>query len=235
MKAHQLTILAAAAILLAGCQNKSAPPESNSASAPAPEAGRKGAEGKRERRGEKAEERREGETTAARMIEVPAGTAVEVRIDDALSTARNHAGDSFASTLVQPVVVEGREVLAAGTRFTGHITEAGDSGRLKGRAVLGLTLDSFEARGERHQISTTLDTKTSDAHKKRNLELIGGGGGLGALVGGLVGGGKGAAIGAAAGAGAGTAGAFATGKKEVSVPAETVFTFTLKEPVSLRE
>ena len=73
----------------------------------------------------------------------------------------------------------------------------------------------------------------SASHKKRNLSLIGGGAGLGALVGGLAGGGKGALIGASAGAGAGTAGAAATGKKEVGVAAESLLTFPLQAPVKL--
>jgi len=82
-------------------------------------------------------------------------------------------------------------------------------------------------------IATSLDTRTSEAHKKRNIELIGGGAGVGALIGGLVGGGKGAAIGAGAGAAAGTGGAALTGEKNIEIPAETVFTFRLKAPAEL--
>ncbi len=169
------------------------------------------------------------------MMRIPAGVVLEVRIDDALSTASNRTGDTFSASLVRPVSVAGRRVLPAGTRFTGHVTESDASGRLKGRAVLGVTLDSFVSHGARYRVRTSLDENTSNSHKKRNLELIGGGGGLGALIGGIAGGGRGAAIGAAAGAGAGTAGAYATGKKQVLIPAETVFSFTLKAPVSVRE
>jgi hypothetical protein len=46
-------------------------------------------------------------------------------------------------------------------------------------------------------------------------------------------GGKGAAIGAVAGAGAGTAGAAATGKKEVEFAAETRLSFTTRAPVTI--
>jgi hypothetical protein len=167
-------------------------------------------------------------------LEVPAGTVLEVRLDQALSTERNRAGDRFQATLEVPVDIGGREVLARGTRVQGHVTTSRPSGRLEGRAVIGITLDSVESRGQMAPIVTSLDTRASEAHKKRNIEVIGGGAGLGALIGALAGGGKGAAIGAAAGAGAGTAGAAAIGKKEVEIPAETVFRFTLKEPVELR-
>ena len=105
---------------------------------------------------------------------------------------------------------------------------------MEGRASLGITLDTIEYQGRQVPVTTTLDVKTSEGHKKRNIEIIGGGSGVGALIGALAGGGKGAAIGAAAGAGAGTAGAAATGKLQVRIPAETVFTFRLKSPVELR-
>jgi hypothetical protein len=100
---------------------------------------------------------------------------------------------------------------------------------------MGITLDSFQQAGSEHRVTTSLDVVRSGSHKKRNIELIGGGAGLGALIGGIAGGGKGVAIGAGAGAGAGTAGAYATGKKHVVIPAETVLSFTVKAPVSLQQ
>jgi hypothetical protein len=53
------------------------------------------------------------------------------------------------------------------------------------------------------------------------------------LIGGIAGGGKGAAIGAAVGAGAGTGAAAATGKKDIEIPAETLFRFSLKSAVTI--
>jgi len=53
------------------------------------------------------------------------------------------------------------------------------------------------------------------------------------VVGGLAGGGKGALIGGLLGAGAGTAGAALTGNKDITVPAESVVTFKLAEPITV--
>jgi hypothetical protein len=64
--------------------------------------------------------------------------------------------------------------------------------------------------------------------------MIGGGGGVGALIGGLAGGGKGAAIGAVAGAGAGTAGTAFTGNKEIVLPAESALSFKLEQPLEVK-
>ena len=167
------------------------------------------------------------------VLAIPGGAALHVRLDETLDTRRNHAGDGFSATLSQPVLVDGQVAVPAGTRFSGHVTAAGASGRMKGRASIGLTLDSFRLEGREYRVKTTSVDRVSAAHKKRNALLIGGGAGLGAAIGAIAGGGKGALIGAGAGAGAGTVGAAATGKMEVGIPAETALRFALRTSVEL--
>ncbi len=105
---------------------------------------------------------------------------------------------------------------------------------MRGRAHLTITLDSFELNGQTYRVQTSTTTRVSGNHRKRNLTLIGGGGGAGAVIGALAGGGTGAAIGAAAGAGAGTAGAALTGQKQAAIRAESVVKFTLRAPVQIQ-
>jgi len=168
-------------------------------------------------------------------VELPAGTELEVRLQKSLGSARSSPGEKFEVTLNQPIVAGDRVVLPAGTTIRGHVTIAVPSGRLKRPAKLGLTLDTLQWRGEAYPIATTGISRAAKSHKKRNLALIGGGSGLGALVGGLAGGGAGALIGAGAGAGAGTAGAFATGKKNIFIPAETILSFRLRAPLRMNQ
>ncbi len=170
---------------------------------------------------------------AGARVVIPAGTPLHVRVDEAIDTRRNRAGDGFTATLDQPVQREGRVLVPAGTAFHGHVTNATASGRMKGRAQLGLALDTFQLNGREYSVSTTTVDRVSASHKKRNGILIGGGAGLGAALGAIAGGGKGALIGAGAGAGAGTAGAALTGKKEVGIGAETPLRFTLRSAVEL--
>lgn len=172
--------------------------------------------------------------SAAPSIQIPEGTLIEARVNETLSTARNRVGDPFTASLEVPLDIGGREVLPRGARLRGHVSTSRSSGRLEGRATIGITLDRVEYNGQEIPITTTLDTKSGPTHKKRNIEVIGGGSGLGAVIGAIAGGGKGAAIGAVAGAGAGVAADAATGKEQVEIPAETVFTFRLKTPVELR-
>jgi hypothetical protein len=168
-----------------------------------------------------------------KAVVIPSGTPLHVRLDQEVDTKKNKAGDRFSASLSETVLVGGLAVLPAGTRFSGHLTTAGSSGRLKGRAMIGLALDSFEYHGRRYEIRTTSVDRVSAAHKKRNSILIGGGTGLGAALGAIAGGPKGALIGAGAGAAAGTAGAAATGKREVGVPAEAILRFTLRASVEI--
>jgi hypothetical protein len=175
----------------------------------------------------------EAPPTARASLWIPRGTPLRVRIDQEMDTRHNRAGDRFSATLYEPVVVDGATVLPAGTRFHGHLVEAKSSGRLKGRAVLGLTLDSFWFDGRDYRVDTSGAYRESRGHKSHDLAFIGGGGGFGAALGAIAGGGAGAAIGAVAGGGAGVAGAAISGKKQVAVAAEAPLTFTLRKPVRM--
>jgi hypothetical protein len=111
--------------------------------------------------------------------------------------------------------------------------EAKHSGHLVGRARLYLTLDALEVNGKDYEVRTITSDQVGGAHKNRNIALIGGGAGGGALIGAIAAGGKGALIGGPIGAGAGTAVAYFTGKKDIKLPAETQLTFRLAEPVTV--
>jgi hypothetical protein len=171
----------------------------------------------------------------ASEVELPAGTELRVRLSQTVGSAQSQAGEKFETTLHAPVVVENEVVLPKGAVLSGRVVHAVPSGRLKTPARLSVTLDTLEWNGSSYPLTTSSVTRAAKSHKKRNLALIGGGGGAGALIGGLAGGGTGALIGAGAGAAAGTAGAYVTGKKDVVLPAETLLTFKLQAPVKIRK
>jgi len=166
-------------------------------------------------------------------ITIPEGSPFEVTLDETLASNRNHAGDNFAASLSQPIVQDGKTVIPAGAHVAGRVVDAKDSGRLHVPARLSVALSSVEVDGKSYDIDTGTIRKTGQNHNKRNLGFIGGGAAGGALIGGLAGGGKGALIGSAIGAGAGTAGAAATGKKDISLPAETRLRFYLLRSVTI--
>lgn len=175
----------------------------------------------------------------ARMLErsvpitVPAGTPIAVTLDQAISSGQQRAGDTFDATVAAPVEVNGKTVIPKGARAKGRVVDAQGSGRLKTVARLEVALESVEAGGKSVPVETASLNFSGSNHNKRNAVLIGGGTGVGALIGGLAGGGKGALIGGAVGAGAGTAGAAATGKKDIALAPETSLTFRLRQAITV--
>jgi hypothetical protein len=160
---------------------------------------------------------------------VPVGTPIVVRVEQTITAKNASVGDSFSGVLAQSVVVHGVTVIRSGAPVTGVVTAAKGQGRFKGSGDLAIAIK----RVGDYPVSTTAYEAVSKGKGKRTAGFIGGGGGGGALIGGLAGGGKGALIGGLLGAGAGTAGAAFTGNKDISVPAESVVTFKLAEPVTV--
>jgi hypothetical protein len=174
------------------------------------------------------------EKLAPKPVMVPAGTILTARMSQSLSTKGNHAGDSFAATIVEPVSVDGKVVIPEGATATGTVVDSKSKGRFKGGAMLEIALNSVVINGATYQISTAANTRTLKGKGKRSAVLIGGGTAAGAILGGIFGGGKGAAIGAAAGAGAGTAGTAFTGNQDIVIPAESTMSFTLSQPLEVK-
>jgi hypothetical protein len=169
-----------------------------------------------------------------KMETIPEGQIIEVKLDQALASNRNRAGDTFEASVARPVEVDGKVVIPEGTPVEGRVVHARHSGRLSSVAQLRLTLDSLQMNRTSYELHTNTVGRRGRDHTKRNIALIGGGGGGGALIGALaVGGGKGALIGGPVGAGAGTAVAALTGKKDVVLPAETRLSFRLHQSVTL--
>ena len=167
-------------------------------------------------------------------VTVPAGAELAVRLGQEISSGTASDGAAFEGTLANALVVNGIEVAPVGSAVTGKVTHAVSSGRLNRPAELSLVLTSFTAKGgEKVDISTSAWSMKGESHKKRNLEMIGGGAGAGALIGALAGGKKGAAIGGAVGAGGGTGVAAYTGKKEIVLAPETKLAFKLSEPATV--
>jgi BON domain len=166
-------------------------------------------------------------------IIVPAGTALTVTVDQALSSKNSQDGQSFLATLAQPVTVHGKTAIPKGSSVTGTVITAKEKGKIKGEGQLSLALASITIRGKNYPIQTGALDSTVKGKGKRTAATTGGGAAGGALIGGLAGGGKGAGIGALVGGVGGLIGGAVTGNKQIEIPAETALTFTLSNPLTL--
>lgn len=165
---------------------------------------------------------------------VPAGTSIVVRMGNTIDTKTASAGQTFSGTLAHSVAVEGEVAIPSGAGVAGTVADSKSPGKFKGEGILSVTLTSIEVRGVPMTVETSTYVQTIKGKGKRTAVMAGGGTGAGALIGGLAGGGKGALIGGLVGAGAGTAGAAFTGNKDLQIPAESVVTFKLSSPITVK-
>ncbi|MGE0042545.1 MAG: hypothetical protein AB7H88_19690 [Vicinamibacterales bacterium] len=174
-----------------------------------------------------------GSSPATETVTVPAGAELAVTLESRLASDVNQAGDTVRAALARPLAVDGRTIVPAGAAVEGVVTSARPSGKVKGRAHLGLRFTAIEVDGDTREIATSEVSRTAPATKKADAEKIGIGAGAGAIVGAIAGGKKGAAIGSAVGGGAGTGVVLATAGKEVEFAPGRTFTVRLTGPLAV--
>jgi hypothetical protein len=159
-----------------------------------------------------------------------------VRVNEALTSEKNQAGDTFNASLDQPLIVEGLVIAERGARAQGRVIEASRSGKVKGLASLKVGLAEISTSdGQKVKLTTTPFEKTAESSTKSDAVKVGVGAAIGAAIGAIAGGGRGAAIGAGAGGAAGAGSVLLTRGKPAEIPAETRLTFRLAQAVSITE
>jgi hypothetical protein len=135
--------------------------------------------------------------------------------------------------LAQPLLIDGRTAVPAGSSVSGTVVEAVEAGRVKGRGRLSLRFTSLTSArtDDTYRIRTRTWTKIAPGTKKKDAATIALPAAGGAVVGALTGGKKGAAIGAAVGGGAGTAVVLSTRGKDVRMGEGAIVLVRLSEPL----
>ena len=161
---------------------------------------------------------REASAPSHETLIVPAGTSFIAVLQTRLSTDVNNTGDPFVATTVEPIVVDGRTVVPAGSRIDGELRDVQGSGRIKNRARMTLVFEEIaDAGGKTHPMSTLPLTIQAASETHNDVLKIAGGSAAGAVIGAISGKKNGTVIGAAAGAGAGTVLVLATKGDDVEL------------------
>jgi hypothetical protein len=168
-----------------------------------------------------------------REVHVPSGTALSLRLLSSVSSERSHAEDAVQAELASPVMVDGVQVVPAGSTVRGVVTDATPAGRVKGRARLGLRFTTLVFDSRSYPLAANV-TRVAPATKRQDTEKIAIPAAGGAVIGALIGGKKGAAIGAAAGGGGGTAVVLSTPGKPVTLARGRVLNVRLDRPIDVR-
>ncbi len=162
------------------------------------------------------------------------GAFISVRVDQFLSSNKNHAGDGFSATLTKPLVVDGIVVARRGEIVGGRVAEVQKAGRVKGVSRLGVRLtDLTLADGQQVPIQTQLTGYEGSTSKGRDAAAVATTTTAGTMIGAAADWGTGAAIGAGAGALAGVVGVLLTRGRATEIYPESVLTFRLAAPVTI--
>ena len=89
---------------------------------------------------------------------IPPGTILRIRLDTTITSKTNKPGDTFAGVVKEPVVSGGTTVVPEGSIVSGHIAFIKPAGRIKGKALMRIVLDSVTTPEEKkYLLSSTLE------------------------------------------------------------------------------
>jgi hypothetical protein len=166
-------------------------------------------------------------TRPAGTVEIPVGTEIDVRLQNALNSGTNQVEDRFEATTLVDVGVNSRVVIPAGSVMRGVVTQVEPATRTNRTARMTVSFDQVTVNGQSYAIRGTVSEAIEGSGIKGETARIGTGAGVGAVIGGLLGGFKGALAGILIGGGGTIA---ATEGKEVQIPQGSVLRVRLDSP-----
>ena len=158
---------------------------------------------------------------------LPVGTNIEIRTTEGIDLRDASDGRIFGGVVARDIFdPNGNLAIRQGSHAELIV-------RNVGREERALDLESIDVNGRRYIVDAEarVNARQGLGENRRTGEFVGGGALLGTIIGAIAGGGKGAAIGAGAGAAAGAGTQVATRGRAVFVPAESIVTFHLNQPL----
>ncbi|HLU24369.1 MAG TPA: hypothetical protein VKZ58_01500 [Longimicrobiales bacterium] len=170
---------------------------------------------------------------------IPAGTTMNVQLNQRLDTRTTRVGDRFTATVVTPLVTtSGQVVVPAGSVVSGVVTGLKSSDRIGDPAAIRVNFDRLGIGANSYAFSA--DVVATDPGVETRGPRIGQpaaiGAAAGAILGAIVSGGEleRILVGGALGAGVGTIIALGVGEVDAALPAGTIMTLRTTQPVALR-
>lgn len=162
--------------------------------------------------------------------EIPAGTELDVRLSNRLSSGSAKVEDRFEATMLVDLIIDGRTLVPAGAVMRGVISSVEPATRTNRTARMTLSLDQLTFGGRTHPLRGTLIQAVEGEGIRGETGRTAAGAGVGAILGGILGGFKGALAGILIGGGGTIA---ATEGREVELPQGSVLRVRVESPVPL--
>jgi hypothetical protein len=179
----------------------------------------------------------------AATLTVPPGTVLNCKLSQTLSTASNSQGQLFAATLVEPLIVNGNQIVPAGATIRGRIASLKRPGHIKGVGKMLLVPETLAfPNGQTFTLNAVLlhaygapDARIANPEgilrgpdaRLRDLKEVGVGIGGGGLLGTMIGGFHGAFVGGMIGGAAGLVDSFRRRGPDLTLPRGTELKFQL--------
>ena len=173
---------------------------------------------------------------------IPNNVSLTATLRNQISTRASQVGDQFSMEVTSPSNYRGAII-------NGHVSQAGNSGRVSGRANMQLDFDSISMNGRTYQFAGMIQSVSSlngdtvtvnnegtirdNNQTTKTVTRAGIGAVLGAIIGAVAGGGSGAAIGAGVGAGAGAGSVLLGGRDNIDLGQGSTFTILSSAPANV--
>jgi hypothetical protein len=163
---------------------------------------------------------------------IDAGTTITVRTNETIN-AKDSDGRVYSGAVSEDVRNNrGNIIVPKGSNVEMVVKKTSDNEVALDLAAIVVNSQRYGVESEDSVVSS--EQKEGIGANKRTGKYVGGGALLGAVIGAVAGGKKGAAIGAGVGAAAGAGTQVLTRGKSVNVPAESLLTFRLEQPLRTR-
>jgi hypothetical protein len=172
---------------------------------------------------------------AQSIYELPSGTKIRVQMDNGINSKVSNAGDTFTTTISEPVKIRETVVLPIGTVIEGRVTEAkrASVGSRNGRLVVSFETLRFETGEKREIKGVMVNPLAAESLQTSNILTVAGSAALGAIFGTVSKSGNGALIGTAVGTGVGAGIVFLRKGKNVGIKNDEEFEIELTKSVIL--
>ena len=188
----------------------------------------------------------QAETAGGEQVTIPASTVLHCRISQTLTTKLNYQNDPFTANVLEPVMIEGREVIPVGATIEGRIARLERPGRVMGVGQMRLSPERITfPDGRSFPMSATLmslngaenakvvgseGTVKGPSSRRAEMGEIAGGSAVGAIIGIIA---YHPLIGMAVGGTAGFVDHVRRGGKSLNIPAGTQLNYQLTRALDI--
>lgn len=165
-----------------------------------------------------------------REVRLAAGSELSVQLEERLSSKTARREDRVLASVFRPVRAEGVLAIPAGTRVRGVVVDVEPAQRPSKGGRLEILFDRLDLESERVDFRGRVVSIDQGGDGGKTAGKAGLGAVLGGVLGSILGGGKGAVVGVILG---GTGAVVGTKGDEVDLPAGTVLTVRLEEPLRI--